>query len=288
MTQRDDRLPKRLWVLWFQGLDNAPLVVRRCVASWIAANPDWEVVVLDEDNLGDYVTLDLPDRVLASIAPAHRAALVRLYLLSNYGGVWTDATTFCIRPLSEWIFDCVGSGFFAFFKPGRDRLLSSWFLASVKGCPVTVKLYDRLKRFLSENEFDVKGKRKKRIIRVLDRLLNRSTTTTRFWFSPVVTRLLKVHPYFLIAYLFERLIAEDRECKRIWDETPKISADGPHRLQEHGLLAPADGEIRREIAEAGVPLYKLTWRFDATRYAPGTLLHYLLEERSAIGVSELP
>lgn len=50
----------------------------------------------------------------------------------KYGGCWCDATTFCNEPLDNWLNKYISSGFFAFDKPGRDRLLYTWFLYSEK------------------------------------------------------------------------------------------------------------------------------------------------------------
>ena len=54
-------------MLWYQGLDRAPLVVKKCVESWIRENPGWDVVVLDAESLKRYVTPDLPPDKLARL-----------------------------------------------------------------------------------------------------------------------------------------------------------------------------------------------------------------------------
>lgn len=37
-------IPKKIWFLWYQGLSEAPLVVKKCYESWKKYNPDWEVI----------------------------------------------------------------------------------------------------------------------------------------------------------------------------------------------------------------------------------------------------
>ena len=34
-----------IYILWFQGFDNAPLLVKNCVQSWKHYNPDWNIVI---------------------------------------------------------------------------------------------------------------------------------------------------------------------------------------------------------------------------------------------------
>lgn len=35
------RIPKTIWFLLFQGLGNAPYVLRKCHESWVTKNPGW-------------------------------------------------------------------------------------------------------------------------------------------------------------------------------------------------------------------------------------------------------
>jgi mannosyltransferase OCH1-like enzyme len=41
-----ETVPRRLWFLWLQGVDNAPTIVRRCLETWTAHNPSWDIVAL--------------------------------------------------------------------------------------------------------------------------------------------------------------------------------------------------------------------------------------------------
>ena len=112
----------------------------------------WDVTILNNTNLNKYITLDVPEEKFAGLRLNHQANLVRLALLLKYGGVWADATTFCINPLDEWIDDYSKSGFFVFSKPGPDRMIANWFIASEKGNPLIAKLYKRYGSFWINNK----------------------------------------------------------------------------------------------------------------------------------------
>ena len=43
--------PKNLWVLWLQGLENTPKIVKECVQSRQRHNPHWKLVLLDSDEI---------------------------------------------------------------------------------------------------------------------------------------------------------------------------------------------------------------------------------------------
>lgn len=277
------KIPRTIYFLWWQGIDQAPLVVRRCLESWQKQNPGWKLVVLDQNNVADYVRLDVPYKKLANLDKCHLADLIRVYLLAAYGGVWTDATVYCNRPLDEWLHECMNSGFFCFYRPAQDRLISNWFLAAARENYVVVKMKSELTGYWSLNNFEM-GPRLKSLIgklapRAASYLLNRNEKTTGFWFSPLFTRYLRVYPYFAFHYLFAKLVAEDPEFREIWTKSKKISASGPHRLQEHGLFAERDAVIEEDIIQRQCPLYKLTWKYDSALYREGCVLHYLLECR---------
>ena len=116
MVQHQPELQRTIWMYWGQGFENAPEVVRICLRSWKSRNPGWRVVELTNANVSEYV--DEPTlakiRALKNIRIQKFANLIRLYLISRYGGVWVDATCFCCRPLDDWLHDYMGSGFFAF------------------------------------------------------------------------------------------------------------------------------------------------------------------------------
>jgi len=272
-------IPRKLWIYWHQGMPGAPFVVRKCVDSWIEQNPAWDVVVLDRRNLGGHLALDFPEGRFAKLPLEKQSNLIRLQLLSDHGGVWADATSLCMSPLDTWIDAHIASGFFAFSNPGPDRIMANWFLASEKGNPLVARLRDRYAAFFMEHDFRTDGWFGRKVRKRLKKLLNRSEKTTKYWFSPLVTKVLRVYPYYVFHYLFERLISEDPASQRIWNETRKLGADGPLKVLAAGLLSPLDSTLKREIDEKRAPLYKLSWKYDAAGYAPTTALHYLLEGR---------
>jgi hypothetical protein len=278
------KLPRRLWMLWSQGIDQAPLVVRKCITSWIELNPTWDIKILDTNNLGNYVDLNIPFDKAKTLPIVKVSDLIRLQLLYNYGGVWADATTLCMRPLDEWIDEAVVSGFFAFCVPGPDRVLATWFLAAQPNSLIIKKWAADYARFFTNHTFGPRGPVKRKINKLLEKkLLNRNRSTTKYWFSPLITRGLRLYPNYISHYIFDRLLSYDEESQKIWQKTPKWSAKSILRLGRKGLLYPLDEETKQEIISSPAPLYKLTWKFKPERYTHGTLMHYLLEVRDERG-----
>ena len=87
-----------IWILWLQGVENAPEIVKKCIKSIKYYNGDKKIVVLTKDNLFDYIKL--PKYIIEKwrkgiISNTHFSDIVRIELLYDYGGIWMDATTFC-------------------------------------------------------------------------------------------------------------------------------------------------------------------------------------------------
>ncbi len=97
-----EKLPKTdnkdtVFVMWLQGIENAPEIVRKCIDSQKRALPDKKFVIIDSENYREYVRL--PDYVISKwekgiIGNAHFSDLIRNELLIKYGGFWIDATVF--------------------------------------------------------------------------------------------------------------------------------------------------------------------------------------------------
>jgi hypothetical protein len=268
-------MPKTVWFLWFQGLDKAPYVVRKCHESWVTRNPEWQIVTLDDEVLPRLVSADFRAGDFAGLSMQHRSDLVRLDLLARLGGVWADATCYCLRPLDDWLWPNLGSGFFAFNRPGSDRMISNWFLAAEPGNILVSRLYERMLHYWGDRE--LRDDRRRLSVRVLTQLLRRSPRTRALWFSRPVTRGLAIAPYYVFHYRFEKLVREDPECAAVWERTPKVSALSPHRLHEAGLLSPVSSTIRSEIDRRAVPVYKTAWRVDDQAIPGDSNLEYLLD-----------
>lgn len=103
----DPTLTDHVWLCWWQGLDQAPKIVRACVESIshnVGAHP---VTLITDTNYREYA--HLPDWVMdkvraGTITRANLSDLLRLSLLAEHGGLWLDATFFCSAPIDDLVF----------------------------------------------------------------------------------------------------------------------------------------------------------------------------------------
>ncbi|MCM5704940.1 capsular polysaccharide synthesis protein [Larsenimonas salina] len=138
---REGAAPRILWMYWNTPADEAPEVVRLAIASWQALNPEYEVRVLTDDTMVETLGVDLFSVFTLSrikLTLAMKTDVLRLYLLSVYGGVWVDATVFCLQPLEKWLPEARAPlDLFTFRHPTeRSRPVEAWFIAASPGHPV--------------------------------------------------------------------------------------------------------------------------------------------------------
>lgn len=145
-----------IWICWFQGLENAPDIVKLCVESIKRNFINYEVIILTEDNFRDYISFPtIIEKRLAQkqITLTHLSDLLRLELLIKYGGIWIDSTVFITDGYIPT--EILDSDLFMFqeLKPGSDGHslpISSWFIVSKPNHPILLAtralLYEYWKR----------------------------------------------------------------------------------------------------------------------------------------------
>lgn len=93
-----------IWVCWFQGEENAPLLVKKCIASIRKNSNGHDVIVITDSNISDFI--DIPFQILEKVTTGKLSRtnfsdIVRSMLLASYGGMWIDATFFITKSIPE-------------------------------------------------------------------------------------------------------------------------------------------------------------------------------------------
>ncbi|NMM95230.1 capsular polysaccharide synthesis protein [Bifidobacterium oedipodis] len=135
----DPDMTGRIWLCWWQGIENAPEIVKRCVESIQRNAGDHEVTIITEKNVEQYVKFpqwvkDKRSRGVMSLT--HYSDLLRLCLLADYGGTWLDATFLCTGDLEQIAF---GKPVFSIKRPGylHCSVAQGYFANYSLGCDKT-------------------------------------------------------------------------------------------------------------------------------------------------------
>ena len=236
-------LNKTIWMCWFQGWDKAPDISKRCVESWIHYNPGWDVILLDNNNYKQYISIDekLPGLDCNYIALGD---VIRVFLLKEHGGIWADSTTWCNKPLDDWIHDYDDSFFCTrgdqiYHLPALKRVLETWFMMAKPNSYMYEKMYEgTIKHWTYRiNETDQFEHRYAPINIMLDGLLKS---------DPKIVE-----------------IFNSRDHIDVWhDHTSRTYGNGPHLFTPypHTFFGQMDERIKNRIDSKVDPLYKLTYK----------------------------
>lgn len=202
--QKDLELWKRastnvIYIYWDSGFINAPEIIQICLQSWKIMNPTWVLIELNRDNLRDYITetdMQFLQKQESKMTKTSFSDLIRLCLLKEHGGLWVDATLFCMKPLNEWIHDSSSNGFFAFYNPLQQ--ISSFFLYAHIESHVIGKWFKKMKKYWIERK--------------------------------------EMEEYFWMHRLFRKCYQDDEEFRENIDKMTKINTIPIHEYQKHGIL----------------------------------------------------
>lgn len=102
---------RNIWTLWWQGLEQAPEIVKVCLESQrenMVSN-GFRYTIITKDNWNQY--MELPKHIMekvenGKITLTHFSDIIRAELIKQYGGIWIDATVFCnkkikLEPVSQ-------------------------------------------------------------------------------------------------------------------------------------------------------------------------------------------
>jgi len=143
-------VPKIMWSFW-KSMPEAPkvltLFLEACLASWQVLNPEYEIRLLDEITVHEFLTPEDLPQTFDFLTIQHKSDAIRLALLLKYGGVWLDATTLMTHSLESLLGDDLAVRTFFSLPPiwedqalrGNDTRVSwkdhayNWFLESPPG-----------------------------------------------------------------------------------------------------------------------------------------------------------
>lgn len=97
------------WTCWWQGIDNAPNIVKVCVNSHRKNLPkNVKYTIITEQNYKNYI--DIPNYIIEKVNKGFitittLSDIIRSCLLFKYGGMWIDSTVLIHKPLEYNIFN---------------------------------------------------------------------------------------------------------------------------------------------------------------------------------------
>lgn len=221
--------PNKIWVCWLQGEENAPLLVKKCIASIRRYANNREVIVITNDNLAQYITF--PDFIIKNkakgrITNTHFSDIIRIYLLAQYGGTWIDATVYLTGPLPAF---AQNTPLFCYktSSSGTEPIkMSSWFISAQPNHEIIVRTQQLITEYWKHNT----------------------------WLCH----------YYLFHLLFSIAIDSRTNLKEQWTAIPYFNNSIPHTLAAE-ITMPYYPERWKQIKQIS-SIHKLTYKLSQDAY----------------------
>ncbi|WP_269913686.1 glycosyltransferase family 32 protein [Acinetobacter sp. HY1485] len=132
MQKNESSLPKIIWIYW-QG--ECPDLVQACLQKIQKENLDYQVLILNPENMGQYSQVDWT--IYSHLTPQQKADLLRFDLLYAHGGIWLDASILLYQNL-DWINHLLcqeKTAIFAYYRAKNTihsdyPVIENWLLAA--------------------------------------------------------------------------------------------------------------------------------------------------------------
>lgn len=96
-----------IFIFWWQGIDKAPIIIKKCISSIIAHKGKHKIVIIDKNNWSRYTSV--PDYILKKLNQ-HKMSVtwfsdvLRCHLLYDNGGIWIDPTCYMSGNFNDEIY----------------------------------------------------------------------------------------------------------------------------------------------------------------------------------------
>lgn len=107
ITLTSVKLKKReykIWVMWWQGREYMPDIIKLCYRRMRNYAKRYELIFISKENIDQYILI--PEVIkekhkMGIIGEAHFADYIRVALLKEYGGLWIDASIYCMHEIEN-------------------------------------------------------------------------------------------------------------------------------------------------------------------------------------------
>lgn len=140
-NSKEHIIPKVIWVFWWQGLEEAPPLVKQCMNRFNSV-PDFRVNVISKFNVNQFIdisdVIELLDK--GCIYVQTLSDIVRIRLLRKFGGIYCDASIYLVDiDFFDYIvkeFSFYSNRLYGYDSCVSQGLYSGFFIASFAGNPM--------------------------------------------------------------------------------------------------------------------------------------------------------
>ncbi|WP_157660282.1 capsular polysaccharide synthesis protein [Lactobacillus delbrueckii] len=156
MSSEDIFSEGKIWIMWWQGYNEAPKLVKKNIDTLTNLFGEEKVQVITKENYKQFVTIStsILKRVeFGQLGITGFSDVIRYNLLAAHGGIWMDSTVVASDLAYDFIKEREGQNFIT-LKEGQNNYhfisnakWATWFIGGKKGYPLfqyVAKFYDLL------------------------------------------------------------------------------------------------------------------------------------------------
>lgn len=121
-------IPKIIWTYWDEY--NLTPFIKLCIKSWKKNCKNYKINIINKKTINKYITINNYNIEIDS--PARLSDLLRLKLLSEYGGIWMDISIYLTENIDNIINKYSNYDIIGFDVPSNVFIMESWFIAASK------------------------------------------------------------------------------------------------------------------------------------------------------------
>lgn len=143
-------IPNIIWTYW--DADKIPNIVKKCINSWKKLNPNYEIIILNDQKIMKMFNFDLKN--IKNKNAFRKADFARIIAVQKHGGIWIDSSILLLKPLDDILPKYQQLDFIGFIAPQTTNfekpIIENWFFAAPKNSKL---LKDWLNESLYMNTF---------------------------------------------------------------------------------------------------------------------------------------
>lgn len=148
-VDKKTKIPKEIYIFWWQGLEESPEIVKICVNSIKKNSKGLKVNIIDKTNYFKFVKIEphiLEKMEAGKITLTHFSDIIRFNLIKQRGGIWVDATVFITKNIfDEFINKSINSFKFPekkYYDYVSNAKWTSFFIGGFKNCTLANFMVD--------------------------------------------------------------------------------------------------------------------------------------------------
>lgn len=147
------KIPKIIWQTYKTNIEEVPEYAKECIQSWKDLNLEYTHNYLSDDDAKIFIKEIYGDKWLNIFNSVPlgvmRGDILRYLLIYEFGGVYADLDTQCIKPISSWMIEDAD----IILAPESNLEFCVWTFAATAKNPIIKNVIDRMEKAFENPDY---------------------------------------------------------------------------------------------------------------------------------------